>query len=200
MKRRLWLFPLMMSLCLLAACGGGAGEKSGEELAIQLQSEFSTMTACSARVSLEADYGQRVFDCVLDVTYDQVTGGTLTIVEPELARGVTARIGPEGTSLSYEGFSLDTGDVTGDGLSPVEAVPRLYQAVVRDYVAGADLSDGVLSVTYRDAEQAPGTGLETVVTFDAESHAPLTGELFWDGARVILAQISDFQMMTADQG
>lgn len=199
MKRRLWLFPLMMSL-LLAACGGGEGKTSGEDLALQIQKEFSSMTACSARVSLEADYGQRVFDCALDVTYDQVTGGTLTLVEPDIAKGVTAHISPEGTSLSYQGFSLETGDVTGDGLSPVEALPRLYQAVSRDFVAGASVTDGVLSVTYRDGEQAPGVGLEAVVTFDVESHAPLTGELFWDGSRVISVQVADFQMMTAEPG
>lgn len=158
------------------------------------------MTACSARVSLEADYGQRVFDCALDVTYDQVTGGTLTLVEPDIAKGVTAHISPEGTSLSYQGFSLETGDVTGDGLSPVEALPRLYQAVSRDFVAGASVTDGVLSVTYRDGEQPPGVGLEAVVTFDVESHAPLTGELFWDGSRVISVQVADFQMMTAEPG
>lgn len=199
MKRRLWLFPLMISLLLLAACGG-EGEKSGEERAIQLQSEFAAMTACSGRVRLEADYGERVFECVLDVTYDQVTGGVMTLVEPELVKGVSARVSPDGLSLSYQGFSLDTGDVTGDGLSPVEALPRLYRAVTRDYVAGATLSEELLSVTYRDAEQAPGAGLEAVVTFDLQTHAPLTGELFWDGSRVILAQMTDFQMMTADQG
>lgn len=200
MKRRLGLFPLMMSLLLLTACGGGEGRVNGEELALQLQKEFSAMTACSGRVSMEADYGERVFACVLDVTYDQVTGGVLTMVEPEIAKGVSARISPDGASLSYEGFSLETGDVTGDGLSPVEAVPRLYQAVSRDFVAGASVTDGVLSVTYRDGEQTPGTGLEAVVTFDVESHAPLTGELFWDGTRVIFAQMADFQMMAADQG
>lgn len=202
MKQRLRLFPLMMSLCLLTACGGGGEKQTGEDLALQIQGEFAAMTACTGRFSLEADYGNRVFDCVLDVTYDQVTGGVLTIVEPELVRGVSARITQDGASLSYEGFSLDTGAVTDDGLSPMEAVPRLYQAVTRDFVAGATLAEETLSVTYRDGEQAPGTGLEAVVTFDAKSHAPLTGELFWDGVRVITVQVTSFEMMptAAQQG
>lgn len=197
MKQRLRLFPLMMSLCLLTACGGGGEKQTGEDLALRIQGEFAAMTACAGRLSLEADYENRVFDCVLDVTYDQVTGGVLTIVEPELVRGVSAHITQDGASLSYEGFSLDTGAVTDDGLSPMEAVPRLYQAVTRDFVAGATLTEETLSVTYRDGEQAPGTGLEAVVTFDAKSHAPLTGELFWDGTRVITVQVTSFEMMPA---
>lgn len=200
---RLRALPLMMSLLLLTACGGsGGGERTGEDLALEIQREFAAMTACSGQVRLEADYETRVFTCLLDAAYDRVTGGQLTLLEPELVKGVTARISAEGTSLTYGDLSLETGALTDDGLSPMEAVPRLYQAVSQGFIAGAQLSDGVLSVTYREGTQDPGTGLETVVTFDAESHAPLTGELYWDGARVVTAQISGFQMMleATDQG
>ncbi len=196
---RLRALPLMMSLLLLGGCGG-SGEVSGEDLALEIQKEFAGMTACSCQVALTADYETRVFDYVLDVTYDVTGGARLTIVEPEIARGVTAAIQAGQTQLVYDGFSLDAGPLTGDGLSPLEAVPTLYRAVAQGYIAGIDLAGETLSVTYRDGENEPGTGLEAVVRFDAKSHAPISGELYYDGARIIQAQVKDFQSMTPQAG
>lgn len=186
----------MMSLLLLGGCGG-RGETSGEDLALDIRKEFAAMTACSCQVALTADYETRVFDYVLDVTYDASSGARLAIVEPEIARGVTAAIQAGQTQLVYDGFSLDAGPLTGDGLSPLEAVPALYRAVAQGYIAAVDLGEGTLSVTYRDGESEPGVGLEAVVCFDAQSHAPLTGELYSDGARIVQVQVKDFQRMTS---
>lgn len=196
---RLRALPLMMSLFLLAGCAaGGEGEKTGEELAIEIQKEFAAMTACSGQVSLTADYETRIFDYVLDVTYDSVSGAALTIVEPQIAQGVTARLKAGETQLVYDDFSLDAGPITDSGLAPVEAVPTFYREISQGYIAGIELSGGLLSVTYRESGQDPGTGLETVVVFDAKTRMPLSGELYWDGARVMEAQLKDFQMMTKE--
>lgn len=192
--KRLGLFPLMMSLLLLAGCGGGGKTSSSEALALAIQKDFAAMTTCSCQVALTADYETRVFDYVLDVTYD-ASGADLTIVEPELARGVSAHIEAGQTQLVYDGFSLDAGPLTADGLSPVEAVPAFYQAISAGYIATVDAAGETLTVTYRDGESQPGVGLETVVTFDAKTHAPLEGELFYDGTRVVTAQVKDFQSL-----
>lgn len=187
----------MMSLLLLAGCaaGGEGGELSGEELALVIQKEFSQMTTCSCRLDISADYGDKVFDCVVDVSYDTAAGAELTLVEPELARGVTARIAKGETSLSYGTFSLDVGPLTENGLSPVGAVPALWAQIARGYIAGAELGEETLRVTYRQGDDPPGVGLESEVTFDAQSHAPLTGELYSDGTRVVTVTVSDFQML-----
>lgn len=200
MKRRVRLFPLMMSLLLLAGCAGkGQGERTGEELALAIRKEFAGMTACTGRFSLTADYGERTFACVLDAAYDQVTGGTLTIVEPELVKGVSARFSAGETALVYDGFSLETGPLTDEGISPMETLPTLWRQISEGYIAAVAEKDGVLTVTYRADGQSPGTGLEAAVAFDMESHSPLSGELFWDGSRVAAVEALEFEMMGAAQ-
>lgn len=196
MKRRFRWFPLMMSLLLLAGCTAGKqGKQSGEDLALAIQKEFSGMTACTGRFRLTADYGERTFECVLDAAYDQVTGGSLTIVEPELVQGVTARFAAGETSLCYDGFSLETGPLTDEGISPMETLPTLWRQITEGYIAAVAEKDGLLTVTYRPDSQSPGAGLEAAVAFDTESHQPVTGELFWDSARVAAVEVQEFQMM-----
>ena len=195
---RIRLFPLMISLVFLAACGGNTAERSTETHATELQRQWREMTACSCRLALTADYGQRVFSCELDAAYDQVTGGTLTVIEPELLRGVSARIAPEGLTLNYDGTSLETGPLTDEGLSPLEAAPTLFRLVARGNLAAWAEDDGVLHLTFRDFGAEPGLGLEAAVTFDAETDVPLEGRLSWNGAEILRLQISNFQMMTGE--
>lgn len=196
MERRVRWFPLMMSLLLLAGCAAGEqGKQSAEDKALAIQKEFSDMTACTGRFALTADYGERAFECTLDAVYDRVTGGTLTIAEPELVKGVTARFNSGETTLSYDGFSLELGPLTDEGISPMETVPVLWRQISQGYIAAVGEKDGVLTVTYRADSQNPGAGLEAVVTFDGASHKPLSGELFWNGSRVAAVEVQEFQMM-----
>lgn len=201
MKQRVRWFPLMMSLLLLAGCAaGGQGKQSAEDKALAIQKEFSSMTACTGRFSLTADYGERAFECTLDAVYDQVTGGALTIVEPELVKGVTARFSAGETTLSYDSFSLETGPLTDEGVAPMEVLPTLWRQIAQGYIAAVGERDSVLTVTYRADGQSPGTGLEAAVVFDMETHKPLSGELFWDGARVAAVEVLEFERMTARNG
>ena len=186
----------MISLLLLAGCAGGGGKQTGEELARSLQEEYSRLTALTCRVALTAEYDTKVFDCVLDVAWDNATGASLTIVEPELARGVTARIQSGEASLQYGDFSLETGPLTWEGMSPMEVVPTLWGQITGGYIAGAGLEGQLLEVTYRPGDDPPGVGLEALVTFDTQSHAPIAGELFSDGVRVAMVRVEDFQTMS----
>lgn len=194
---RLRLLPLMMTLLLLAGCGGQK-EASAEELAVELQRQWQNMTACAGHMDLTADYGERVFSCGLDVTYDQVTGGVLTLTEPELVRGICAYLKPDGLTLRYDGVSLETGPLTEEGLSPLEAAPTFYQQLTQGSLAAWDLTDEALSLTFRGHDALPGEGLEATLTFSRETNQPLTGELYWNGAQIIQAQFRDFQMMTGE--
>lgn len=185
--------PLMMSLLLLAGCAG-EGKRSEEDVALELRRSFLNMTACSGRLSVTADYEERTFDCVLDVVYDQVGGATVTVVEPELVAGVSAHLAPEGTTLTYDTVSLETGPVTDEGLSPIETPVTLYRAVTAGYLAAWDMDEGLVHLTYRDGTSEPGSGLETAVTFDAETLRPTEFSLSWDGKQVISGKFENFEM------
>lgn len=197
MERRVRLVPLMMSLLLLCACGGQK-EPDAQEQAVALQKQWRDMTACSGHLELTADYGERVFSCGMDLVYDRVTGGSLTLTQPELVKGLTARFQGDDLTLSYEGVSLETGPLTQEGLSPLEAVPTLYRLLTQYDPAVCERTEDTLQLTLRDYGGQPGEGLEAVIAFEAETGKPLTGGLYWEGAQIIDVQMTDFQMMTGE--
>ena len=56
--RKRTVCALMMTLCLLAACGGEAGTGNNtDELALDIRADYLSMSGCTARMDVTADYG-----------------------------------------------------------------------------------------------------------------------------------------------
>lgn len=119
------------------------------------------MERCAAEVEITADYGQRVYEFLLSAAVDGEET-VLTLREPELAAGITARISEEGGVLEYDGLALETGPLDGDGLSPVSALPALLSAARSEYMAECTLErtgdSELLRVLCADPEDPPGLG------------------------------------------
>lgn len=200
--RKLMSCVLMMTL-LLAGCGGQSGEESPDNLAAQIRGEYLSLSAWTATVSVTADYGERVYDFVLDVSWEKEGETVLTVVEPELIAGITARLKEDGAYLEYDGASLSTGPLTGEGMTPLEAVPFLMEQLTSGYMARCDHETWdewqVLRVDCRDPEGEEGTGSECALFFDPDTHDLLRAELSYDGAVVLTAEFTDFtKEMTSD--
>ena len=184
----------MMTLVLLTACGGTAAGDPAEELALAVRGEYLAMERCAAEVEITADYGQRVYNFFCPPRWMGVT--VLTLREPELAAGITARISEEGGVLEYDGLALETGPLDGDGLSPVSALPALLSAARSEYMAECTLErtgdSELLRVLCADPEDPPGTGRETALWFDPETYALVRGEISVDGYRVIQCELTGF--------
>ena len=194
MRRHLLCVP-MMTLVLLTACGGTAAGDPAEELALEIRGEYLAMERCAAEVEVTADYGQRVYEFLLSAAVDGEET-ILTLREPEVAAGITARINDEGGVLEYDGLALETGSLDGEGLSPVTALPALLTAARSEYMAECTLErigeSELLRVRCADPEDPPGIGRETTLWFDPETHVLTQGEISVDGYRVIQCRLTGF--------
>lgn len=197
------MIALLILLIFLAACsGGGSGGNSGnsgnaaEELALEIRAEYLEMAACTASMDITADYGQRVYQYGVDLSYTREGETVLTVTAPENIAGVTARLEQNQTALEYDGVRIETGSLTTDGLSPIDAVPALLTAAREGFLAECVLEDmedaETLHVSCRDPEATPGQGVETQLWFDAATHALIRGEITQDGFTVIQCVFSDF--------
>ena len=101
MRRLRMCVPMMLLVLLLSACGG-AGEAKGspaEELALVIRGEFLDMTALEAVMEVTADYGQRVYEYTIQVSYERDGETVLTLTAPAELAGITARIRDKETAL-----------------------------------------------------------------------------------------------------
>lgn len=196
MRKR--LCALMMILPLLAGCGRGeqSGAGSAEEAALSIRTEYLAMTACTATVDLTADYGQRVYEYTLSLSWKKGGETVLIVLAPENIAGVTARFDGVTGYLEFDGVRLETGTLPGNGLSPMETVPELLDCICSGYIAECDFEqiDGgqQLWILCRAPECSPGTGVETALWFDMESHALVRAEVYSDGYTVLQCAVTEF--------
>lgn len=191
----------MIILCLLlTACGGngGGGVKKAEELALNIRNEYLAMTSFATKMDVTADYGERVYDYSLDMGWKKESGYLLTLTAPKDIAGVTITIENGQTVLEYDGARIETGAITPDGLSPIDALPAFMDYAREGFMAECveELLGEVqtLRVCYREPDNPPGTGLEANLWFDATSHSLVRGELALDGVAIIKCVFREFQM------
>ena len=204
MGRWLGVCTLTIALCLTLTCCGGEGGSQAEQLALDIRAEYLEMAGCTASMEVTADYGQRVYDFGVDLTWQREGESVLTITAPENVAGVTARLAQDQAYLEYDGARVETGPLDDTGLSPVSSVPVLLDYVQTGYIAACGLETlgerEVLRVDCRDPEAQPGTGRECALCFDPDTHALLRGELSQDGYTVIQCTFSDFRVTPGAEG
>jgi len=189
----------MTALCLLltACAGGGGGVGAAEELALEIRTEYIAMAGCTATMDVTADYGERVYQYGMDMSWDKEKGMLLTLTAPAEVAGVAVHIEAGGTALEFDGARIETGALSPDGLSPIDAPAALLRCAREGYIAvcGEETlgEEETLRLTCRDAEHAPGEGVETTLWFSVETHALLRGEVAIDGFTVVQCVFSDFQ-------
>lgn len=195
--RKTWFCVLTIPLLLLAAChSGGGSEATAEEIARQIRTEYLAATTAGGTMELTADYGLRVYEFTMDFTWKKDGESLFTLTAPEEVAGLTARLEEGESYLEYDGIRLGTGDLTGEGLTPMELIPTVMDYVLDGYMAECVLEDWgenpALRVLYRDPEGTAGQGVECTQWFETDTHALLAAELSYDGTLVLHSTFSNF--------
>ncbi len=183
--RKRFLSVLMIPLLLLAGCG---------EREAKLERRFGAFreavlgaASVTFRGSLTADFGGTAETYVLDVSYDG-RETAVTVVEPRLLAGVTARARWGETTVEYGGVMLGMGELDADGLTPASALPVVLQAMAG---GGTELiwqEDGLLA-----ARLYAGESSRCTVWLD-ENDVPVMAEIASDGRAVITCAIQDWKL------
>lgn len=200
-KRVIGILSVIMSL-LITSCSG-VGVESYHQEGLNARARYLSMTQATGVCELLADYGQRVysFSMVVNVAVEEGEfRSSLTLTAPEEIAGISVTqlgLGQE-SKLLWEDLILETGDLSGEGLSPVTAFPLFLETLCQGYletVSEKETKNGkVLELYSRDPDKAVGTGQEVFLWLDPDTYLLLGGEVFQDGQRVLACEMTQFVM------
>ena len=188
---------VLMMILLLTGCGKPRDD-TPENLAAQIRAEYLSLKEWSSTVNLSANYGEQVFDFTVDAVWKREGDTVLTVTEPDLVAGITARIRDGETVLEYDGAGISIGMLDLSGLTPVSAIPAFVTCITTGYMARCSwLGEGEgreLVVLCRDPNEAPQEGTEFTLIFDPLTHALKRAEVSVNGEMRLTARFTDFTM------
>lgn len=168
-------------MLLLPACAAG----DSKNLLADITNLYATTEGFDSRVSINVELPERTATYVIDWQY-AAGKSVLTVAEPEQIAGITAETDDNGLTFRYADAVLVV-DSSGDGVSPIEALPELYfgwaGGLVKDLNKETYQEEEALAVTY---SQKRGTNEYTQrVWFDPARLTPLYAE-FYEGESLAL--------------
>ena len=116
---------LMMTLLLVLTGCEGQGRPAPEARARQ---HYAGLTGFSAQGEIRADYGDKVYEFEVSVVGD-LTSGTLKVTAPASVAGTSFTWMEGAGAVTYGEITLETGALSPDGLSPVDALPVVLQSL-----------------------------------------------------------------------
>ena len=183
--RKRFLSVLMIPLLLLAGCG--EREAKLERRFAAFRDAVLGAASITFRAELTADFGGTAESYVLDAAYDG-RETAVTVVEPRLLAGVTARARWGETTVEYGGVMLGMGELDADGLTPASALPVLLQAMAGGGMELLWEEDGLLA-----ARLYAGENSRCTVWLD-ENDIPVAAEIASDGRAVVACTIKDWNL------
>lgn len=174
---RLKLAVPMMILLLLCACGAG---NTSAQTPIAFRTSLNESIECSFTVAVTADYGEYIREFLLSCETGPDSAG-LTVLEPEVARGIRAEVSGEDAQVSFEDTVLAVEDFSSRRISPMAAPYILSEAWRGGYISATGM-DG----EYESVEYLLGYGTEelTITTFFSDE-LPVRAEIS-DGENVLI--------------
>ena len=180
MKKLFVPFLLILSLLL-----GGCTNKN-EARFRAFAEELRGRGDLDLTAELRAEYDDRSCSFTLRCREDDSGGCTVEVLEPELIRGVKARMSAGGAKLVYDGVAVDTGEESGSSLSPMGALPLLLRALRTGALDSAWREDGQLAVRL-----VPEDGMAVTVLFD-DGMNPTYAEIDREGRTLFFLDVTEF--------
>ena len=194
---RLWKgVPMTMALVLLLT-GCGLGQQGPEEAAAALREIYRQQLPLTAQAQVTADYGDRAYQYTVQCQ-GNAQSGSLTVLTPESIAGAGTRWEAGETCLDYEELTLETGQLSPDGLSPADALPVMLTSCEEGALLESGWADwGEQNDCLYLLLQNPNAQKSTVALWaDPESGVLYHAEVRWEEQQVIQFDFTAFQWET----
>ena len=151
--------------------------------------EFVNVVSSAENISFSAKVSAQYSDKTAQFTlgYEQTAdGASVSVIEPEMLRGIKANVAGKNLSLEYDGAILDIGTLDDAELSPMSSLPLIVQAMRNGHLEISWVEDDMLAARIIPAD-------DYVVTLWIDSSlTPRSAEISYKENTVVLVEISDW--------
>jgi len=116
------MFCVLMTALLLSGCAVEEKGQTADESALQMRTKYLAASSCEGSAVITVDYGTRVYGFNIDFIWQRGDKTVITVTAPKELNGLRATVEDGGSRLEFQGVSLGTGDLTGEGLTPLECI------------------------------------------------------------------------------
>lgn len=181
--KRTGLIVISALICLLLS---GCGSRAEEQRFSAFSEDLRESGSVSFTAAVRAEYTDRRCDFVLscDRAGDSCC---ITVIEPDCIGGIQAVIKGGSASLQYDSIIIDTGALDERGLSPVSAMPLIFDAIEHGFPEAFWDEDGLHCVHLTIDDE-----LSAIIGFEPESYIPVRAELISSGHVIINCKITEW--------
>ena len=190
MRRTVSFAVLMMTLCLLCACGGKQNEVF--QAPMDFRADFLAKGSCRFTAAGTAEVEQRLYEMTLGCTCRSDGTAEIRICEPESIAGVEAETDGRTGKILYDGMSLAFGVPCDDRLAPAAMPAVLCHAWAEGYILSAGQDETGLLAVYDFGADDP----VNVRTWFDEEGLPIRAEFVWMGRVCGRLEITDFELIS----
>lgn len=156
---------------------------------MSLRNKILSCASFSFVADVTVDYGESLYSFCANCCVDAENNMELTIVEPSSISGIKAKISAESGKLIFDDKTLLFATVAGGQITPVGAPWLLIEAIRGGYISMCSSQEAGGYAQINDSYK--GANFFVDLRLDNQS-IPVSGEIIWEGKRIVSMRISDF--------
>ena len=156
--------------------------------AIDLRNRILESNGCSFSATVTADYGEKIYVFSMDCTSDKEGNLMFSVTKPDTIAGITGKISTAGGALTFDDKVLAFQTLADGEISPVAAPWLFLKALHSGYLRGCTEGNGSYQIELDDTYEEDALRLHIFV----ENNLPVSGEVFWEGRRVLSIAVDNF--------
>ena len=178
----------MIALVLLTGC---TGKRDELDRAMQLRANLLGCLGCSFDVAITADYGDELHKFAMACEADGRGNLSFTVTEPETIAGITGHIASGEGKLTFDDVILQFPLMADEQVTPISGPWILMKTLLGGYLTAAGEEENLLHLTIHDSYEDDALRMEIWLN---EDNAPVCGEIFYDGRRIVTMTVENFQI------
>ena len=182
---------LLFVLCLLLMSGCSSG-KEALDAGHELRSNILQSSGCSFLATVTADYGEELYSFDMLCSFDKNGEMVFEIQSPDSISGISGKIDSQSGSFTFDDQMVAFKTFADGQITPVTAPWVLMKAVRGGYISACTKEN---TGYYLQLDDSYAQDPLTVDLWLDCNKVISSGELLWDGHRILSVKVSDFKLL-----